>query len=499
MSEQLKFVSTGRSNLKNSEEKKVKKAEQAIVTSKSKIAKLQSTEDKLVELFRGVIKKEDWYYSKEDNKFFRKERTGALTGMKWYPVTGVFKGRITADASEQWWEAMSLEGRMKDCIVNTVRDDVPNTQFNTIDKADWLQPADDGEENEWIKLLLRSLSNDDDDIKDYIEHIVAYKYLHPEDYKIPCLWFYGEGGAGKNTFVQQLLATVFSPAYIEVVDGSVFEGFNGQLLGKVVAMLDESKVDKKTFNHFKRWVGNQSIFINQKFGAANSYEHTLLWIAGGNGFDAAPPLSGDTSDRRWAPIRVDKNIMEYVAEEYDVSYDKKGRRGDAVQLYNDNEKFISDKEVVAKWLRYIILKHGRKGRPEALVTEDMAEIARAHNRPHINFFEDAFQMEDGQLMFFAEGSVVTTDSLHSLYTIWMSEKYPRGMTINDVHFGRSLVDWARQSHTPITRIRVNIKGGGRRTGWIMIVSEAVDVKSISVTATQLIDNMTTVNRELIRD
>ena len=34
MSEQLKFVSTGRSNLKNSEEKKVKKAEIAIATSK---------------------------------------------------------------------------------------------------------------------------------------------------------------------------------------------------------------------------------------------------------------------------------------------------------------------------------------------------------------------------------------------------------------------------------------------------------------------------------
>jgi hypothetical protein len=39
--------------------------------------------------------------------------------------------------------------------------------------------------------------------------VIAYKYMHPEEFRLPCLLIHGEGGIGKNLLVDKILHLIF--------------------------------------------------------------------------------------------------------------------------------------------------------------------------------------------------------------------------------------------------------------------------------------------------
>lgn len=422
-----------------------------------KSAKEQKDEQRDMELevlrqaYDELIDRRGLYHSEQDSSFFAREGWEIV----WYPIEGFFRGKLDGPRQKDvFWGMMEEKGRMVRRVVNSLDDNLPHDVFNAIDKSLWLQPASVGEQDPWIEVLMLSLANGDVSKKEYIEHILAYKYIHPDDLKIPTLWFYGEGGAGKNILAENVLPAIFTTNGVITVGSKIFEGFNGQLLGKVVVFLDEVKVDRVDFNRFKKWVGNRTIDINIKYGAAGSYENTILWIAGGNGFDAAPPLSGDSSDRRWSPIRLDRNIMEVIAEYFGVDYDKAQLSGRAVDMFYENEWRFSDKEIIAKWLTYIIKKHGKKGRPLPIVDEDVEDIKRAHTSPHNIFITSVFgnNEEHGLL---GDG-VITSGALFELYKDWYKVNFPSGKPVGVSTFGRAINDWVRAHRSTVEHRRIKI-------------------------------------------
>ena len=411
--------------------------------------------------FKKIIEDEGWYHSRKDNKFFRRENKGVVEQISWYPMDGVFKGRVGGLQQWIWWEVMDTLKRMKDGVINSAKPNLPEKLFNAVDMSRWVKPAKKGVEDVWMKILINSLANGDPETKDYIEHIICYKYLHPEEIKLPVLWFYGEGGAGKNLFVESVLATLFSQSNVATVGGRIFDGFNGQLLGKVVVFLDEVKINKTEFNLLKSWTWNKTLNVNIKYCAEDSYENTILWIAGGNGFDSAPPLGGDTSDRRWAPIRVDKNIMEYVGEEFELEYNKQTKAGDAVDyFFNVGEKRYEDKQVISQWLSYIIEKHGTKEKPQSMYNEDFEEIVKAHESSWKTFLNTLYEQET----FFEEGDAIPTSDIHEVYSKWMKKRLKSGSEVGFIQFSKHLHGWVREYRIPWKQVRVKI---GKRDvkGW----------------------------------
>jgi predicted P-loop ATPase len=159
------------------------------------------------------------------------------------------------------------------------------------------------------------------------------------------LIIYGEGGVGKNTFVKEVLGTIFGPHQVLVADAEKTLGqFNGLIQGKTVVMIDEAIAEKVNVERLRRTVGNRTVDVNPKYGKQGEHDNTALYLAGGNDSSGPILLAGDATDRRWSIIRVEKSIIQRLADDRKCSFDE------ALELYKLMEHVYTDKEEVAKWL-----------------------------------------------------------------------------------------------------------------------------------------------------
>ena len=128
---------------------------------------------------------------------------------------------------------LEADGRIYRDITATF-DQAPEQHLNLIDRRDWVQPTVE-DVHPFFDLLIWTLAGEKSDAQDHIEHVIARKYLHPQDFTIPALVFYPEGGIGKNVFVDNVLSTVFGHSQVVAVDTDKVSGsFNGMVAGKTV-------------------------------------------------------------------------------------------------------------------------------------------------------------------------------------------------------------------------------------------------------------------------
>lgn len=256
-------------------------------------------------------------------------------------------------------EAMSELKRNKVKAVNTFQP-VPDDYLNLMSTERWLQPVMNEPYHPIFDVLIQSISGGKTKAVEHIEQCIVYKYIHPEEFRIPCICISGEGGVGKNMLVDTIFSTIFGSNQVASLGTEeAFGVFNGQMIGKTVVFVDEAIVDKTDTESLKRKVGNRQININVKYGFQGTVDNTAWFWLGGNGTNGALLLGGDTTDRRFSIITVDKNMMYWVGKHLGIEvsgtevlkYDH-----DCVKWMNDNSSVLRDPKEVAKWLGHIISK-----------------------------------------------------------------------------------------------------------------------------------------------
>jgi hypothetical protein len=126
--------------------------------------------------------------------------------------------------------------------------------------------------------------------------------------------------------------------------------FNGLIQGKTVVMIDEAIAEKINVERLKRTVGNRTVDVNPKYGKQGEHDNTAMYLAGGNDNSGPILLAGDATDRRWSIIKVEKSIIQRLADDRKCSFDE------ALEFYKLMEHVYTDKDEVAKWLNYLIEK-----------------------------------------------------------------------------------------------------------------------------------------------
>ncbi|MCD2450203.1 DUF5906 domain-containing protein [Methylicorpusculum oleiharenae] len=330
-----------------------------------------------------LLENEDIYWLQSDGKIHRKNSQKQPNGAVFIDYKPEALGDFLLGNLLKFEDRFTLlkvldrHGRKKlDLISSFTNND--EKYLNLTSRDNWLKPSDDKNYHYMFDVILDSLSDGDKEAKDHIEHCIARKYIHPEDYMIPCLSFNGEGESGKNCFVATVLKHIFTDNMIGVPNTSVFGTFNGELRGKAIVMIDEGSLSSNNQNKLKAWLGNRKIMINTKYGASGEYDNTAMYMLASNSLKGSVQLTGSSSDRRFSIFTINHNLPYWYAKKNNYQYVMNEK--DKQEIVNRNNEIVDEmREVisvtldhadeVAKWLAYIIEKHGKKTTPKALKNE----------------------------------------------------------------------------------------------------------------------------------
>jgi len=161
----------------------------------------------------------------------------------------------------------------------------------------------------WTKILNHCGSGLDDAIKsdpwckanglqtggEYLKCWVASLFRFPYE-PLPYLFLYGPQNSGKSVFheaISLLLTKGYRRADAALVSGS---GFNGELEGAIVAVIEETDLrkNKTAYNKIKDWVTSRDLLIHAKGKTPYHVPNTLHFIQCANDHQACPIFSGDT-------------------------------------------------------------------------------------------------------------------------------------------------------------------------------------------------------------
>lgn len=133
----------------------------------------------------------------------------------------------------------------------------------------------------------------------YLLHWVASLFQQPT-VPLPYLFFFGEERVGKSTF-HEVLKLLFatsgdrSPGYV-IANESLENkgGFNGELAGAVLCVVEEIEVARRAHKRIKLWTTGQTILIHEKGATAYTQPNNLHFVQTGNALSDCPLLKGDT-------------------------------------------------------------------------------------------------------------------------------------------------------------------------------------------------------------
>lgn len=132
---------------------------------------------------------------------------------------------------------------------------------------------------------------------DYLRYWVTCLIKHPF-VPLPYLFFFGPQNCGKSTLFEAL-TLLFTPGSVVSAGTSLISqaGFNSELVGAVVAYIDEkdlSQSGKPAYERIKEWTMAETIPIHTKGKPQYQRRNTLHFIQVGNGFQNLPVEDGDT-------------------------------------------------------------------------------------------------------------------------------------------------------------------------------------------------------------
>ncbi|MCJ8322213.1 MAG: DUF5906 domain-containing protein, partial [Colwellia sp.] len=252
----------------------------------------------------------------------------------------------------------------------------PSYILNRFRRDHWVTPKQ-GEYHSVFDILIRSLGDNKTENMLHLMQVIAWKYLYPEDYTLPCIVIYGEGGAGKNTLVERVLGTLFGKQQVIAIRQEQMRNFNGLIAGMVAVLLDEASSDKANMDQLKAMIGQESLVIDPKYGKNYRADNIALYFTGGNGALGAIYLGRDQSDRRFSILQVDRSIIDHVMEVEAIE-----DRQEAVSWWNESKHLLEDKDQLAMWLHHILQKvDGLTTTPSALHGQDFEALMAAQAGP----------------------------------------------------------------------------------------------------------------------
>ncbi|MFZ0258170.1 MAG: DUF5906 domain-containing protein, partial [Gammaproteobacteria bacterium] len=363
---------------------------------------------------------------------------------------------------ELFVQALEDKKRMYRDVANSFRPQ-PDYVLNKLSTERWLKPQP-GEYSEWFDILFYSLGGGKQENIDHLEHVIAWKYLHPEQFLIPCVIIFGEGGVGKNVLIDVVLGNIFGEHQVSVINMEEVTGtFNDLIVGKTAVFIDEAVVDNANMNRLKRVALNPTVNINEKYGPKYVADNTPLYFAGGNDVLGAVRLAGDGSDRRWSIVKVEKTLLEVISDYFEVgadpdkllaqdSSDEKVK--EVFRLRNHGiDEVLKDKNEVAKWLHHIVEKWKDAGCPLGLHGEDYTGLIRAQKGP----FEEVCEA-----IFFDENfTYISGKTLFAVYRNVYDESVPAGKGgIQRNKFLAQVTAWLKRKRLPIEYMEnINITKG----------------------------------------
>lgn len=403
-----------------------------------------------------TIKKQDIYYVAETNQYIKRSVSTDGNNDKWVFVSPEAAEKVwrlnTREQKQVFDDVLNSLGRLKTATVMSFYKQ-PDDVLNLISRSDWIEPKS-GQYHPIFDVLMQSLSDGRQSVQDHIEKVLVYKYLHPECYKLPCITISGEGGAGKNEFVEQVLSTIFGKQQIAVLGtDEAFGAFNGTMLGKTVVFIDEALVERTKAEQLKRRVGNETIQINMKYGMQGSYDNTPWYWIGGNGTNGAVMLSGSITDRRYSVLAVKYSVMHWIAKHLgheEIGKDVLPSGHPCVEWYVKHCKNLSDREQVARWLGTLISKWGNQEYPPSALHEEDYQTS-LHTQKSV--FDDVMEFVFDERGFeHIEGS-----TLYKVYQLLHKADNPKGNLLGKVKFITNAKDWIEKRHPEIVWKRFNIR------------------------------------------
>jgi hypothetical protein len=132
---------------------------------------------------------------------------------------------------------------------------------------------------------------------DYLTAWVACMIQNPFG-KLPYLFMYGPQNSGKSSFYEAI-NLLMTPGSMERADKALTsdQGYNGELEGVVLAVIDEidiSKAGATAYNRIKDWVTGLTFCLHPKYCQPRTVPNTLHFVQLSNTRRAVPVLPGDT-------------------------------------------------------------------------------------------------------------------------------------------------------------------------------------------------------------
>jgi hypothetical protein len=291
-----------------------------------------------------------------------------------------FPVAITACLSKRGWTYRD--------VTYSFRPDVPKDTLNLVDMSRWVQPVK-GEHHWLFDVLMKSLCGGKQEAICHLEHVLTYKYVYPETYTLPAIFFHGQGGTGKNRLVNGVLKTLFGGQTMSMDAKNAIGEFNSLLPGLAIAMIDEGTTPD-TNEKVKQTVGNEFLIVNPKGVIQFEADNTPLYIISSNATGAGLFLDRSDADRRYSVIHVDKhegvnekmNTLNYHIAVH-MKWIPEGTTGDALGdaaarafqwMHDKGNKILTDKVEISYWLDALINRHSGKGVPSALHGEHFQRL-----------------------------------------------------------------------------------------------------------------------------
>ncbi len=267
-------------------------------------------------------------------------------------------------------------------VTYTFRQGLPPDLLNLLDRSGWLEP--DVGSYHWIfDVLVQSLGGNKAENMEHIKHVLAYKYLHPEAYTLPCLMIHGEGGVGKNLLVNHVLGVVFDGQTTSTASANVVGNFNSTVKGKTVVLLDESMAEKVNGDALKIVLGNATITINEKNVAQYDADNTPFYLISSNDSEGGLYLDRSHADRRYSVMLVEQNeTLDYWIARHEgwITDDMHDDQRDvacrqAKQWMHDHGfAILTDRQQIACWLGHLLLTYGELPHPMPLHGADFKRL-----------------------------------------------------------------------------------------------------------------------------
>jgi hypothetical protein len=191
---------------------------------------------------REVLRLGCYFLQRADGAWFA-VRPGHLKGHFPEWSQSKFRVAVTMRLQERGWTYND--------VTYTFLPNLPSDMLNLLDRSGWLQPAT-GDCHWLFDVLVQSLGGNKIENMEHIKHVLAYKYLHPEAYTLPCLMIHGEGGVGKNVLVNHVLGIIFDGQTTSTASANVIGNFNSTLKGKACLGTPRSPSTRRTSRNMTR-------------------------------------------------------------------------------------------------------------------------------------------------------------------------------------------------------------------------------------------------------